>query len=310
MATEIDITSNPGKISQSEFNELVRDLMENSITGDVSPFNNIKDLLNDELDNSPDLDPSQKAGVMSDFLRDTFMDINKQSMSMALEILKTNEELSLKSYSVESDYNLGLGKIDNMAAENDILLKSLQLKEQETALMNEKVLESQLNQLETRAKLKKQYGVVDILTYTAADPTKSYAEFSDGRWYEADPVTGVFVTDGEGNKIPMLISGTSPITQELANTTEPGAIDKQIAGYDKVNYKDLIKTYNENIAMLSNAQVAPPGWMIDITKLLTEMVTDGQLDILGRSNLTLGTDSNPDTTSVNYNANGTVPGLD
>jgi len=47
----------------------------------------------------------------------------------------------------------------------------------------------------------------------------------------------------------------------LANTTEPGAIDKQITGYDRVNQKDLVKTLNEVRTMYANAQAEEPCWI-------------------------------------------------
>jgi len=312
MATEINITNNPSTIDDAKFKDLVKELMENSLSGDTSPFNNVKEILNLELEKSPDLDVNQKAGIISDFLRDTFMDLNKQAMTMALDILKTNEELKLKTYATESEYNLSLKKGENMVIENSILLKGLELKAEELAIAKEKVLQTKLEQVEIRAKLKKQYGVMDTVTYQAADGTATYAQFTDGRWYEADPVTGDWILDGNNNMIPMLISGNTPIVEQLMNTPEPGALDKQIAGYDKVNYKDLIKTYHENISMLANAQVPPPPWMINTTKLLTEMVTDGKINITGESissSTVLGSDTSADTTTVQYSHLGSIPSL-
>ena len=308
----VDIITSPPKINESEFKELVKDLIENSISGDTSPFHEIKEMLTDELDNSPDLDENQKVGIYSDFLRDTFTDINKQAMQVAMELLKTNEELDLKTYSVEAEYNLSKQKEANMVVEQAILSKDVQVKDAEIALANEKVYESQMAQKEIRAKLKKQYGVVDTVTYTTPDDGKTYAIHTDNRWYETNS-DGTWVLDGNDDKIPMLVTGGTPIVQELQNTTSPGAIDKQIVGYDKVNYKDLLKTYNENLSMLSNAQVAPPPWMIDTTKLLTEMVTDGKINIIGEAQTPTaegGDDlvKDPNTT-VSYSASGTEPGL-
>jgi len=171
MATEINITNNPSTIDDAKFKDLVKELMENSLSGDTSPFNNVKEILNLELEKSPDLDVNQKAGIISDFLRDTFMDLNKQAMTMALDILKTNEELKLKTYATESEYNLSLKKGENMVIENSILLKGLELKAEELAIAKEKVLQTKLEQVEIRAKLKKQYGVMDTVTYQAADGT-------------------------------------------------------------------------------------------------------------------------------------------
>ncbi len=308
----IDIITNPPQIGESEFKELVKDLIENSISGDTSPFNEIREMLTEELDNATDLDASQKAGIYSDFLRDTFTDINKQSMQMAMELLKTNEDLNLKTYSIEAEYNLSKQKEDNMLVEQGILNKDLQVKDAEIALANEKVYESQMAQKETRAKLKKQYGVVDTVTYTTPDDGKTYAIHTDNRWYETNS-DGTWVLDGNQDKIPMLVTGQTPIVQELQNTVNPGAIDKQIEGYDKVNYKDLLKTYNENLSMLSNAQVAPPPWMIDTTKLLTEMVTDGKINIDGKASAPTGEDSgelvNDDATTVSYSSSGSEPGV-
>ena len=306
----IDIINNPPQIGESEFKELVKDLVENSISGDTSPFNEIKDMLTEELDNATDIDQNQKVGIFSDFLRDTFMDINKQSMQTAMELLKTNEDLVLKTYKTESDYNIALQQAKNMIAEETILITSIELKDRELALMNEKIAESQLKQKETRAMLKKQYGVLDTILYTTTDTNALYAIHTDNRWYKVLS-DGVWDTDGNGNKIPMIVSGSTPISQTLINTDDPGAIDQQIIGYDKVNYKDLLKTYNENLAMLSNAQVAPPPWMIDITKLLTEMITDGKIDIRGRAVAPTGDDLVSDTnTTAHYSELGTAIGID
>lgn len=306
----LDIKSNPPQISENEFKDLVKDLVENSISGDTSPFHEIKEMLEEELDKATDLDTNQRVGIYSDFLRDTFTDINKQSMQVAMELLKTNQELELKTYSIEAEFNLSAQKELNMETEGSVLLKSLDLKESEVALMNEKVLESQLKQKETRAMLKKQYGVIDSVVYNTPADGKLYSIHTDNRWYEVN-TDGTWVLDGGGNKIPMMVSGGTPVSQTLLNTDDPGAIDQQIVGYDKVNYKDLLKTYNENLAMLSNAQVAPPPWMVDITKLLTEMITDGQINIVGTADA--GNDTtlvNDNGTSVSYSTIPTTPGLD
>jgi len=47
----------------------------------------------------------------------------------------------------------------------------------------------------------------------------------------------------------------STLTYDINNTSTPGAIDKQIAGYDYVNYKDVLKTMDERAALMQNAKV-------------------------------------------------------
>lgn len=51
------------------------------------------------------------------------------------------------------------------------------------------------------------------------------------------------------------VQETSVGSGVIENTSAPGAIDKQIAGYDKVNLKDTLKTLDERAALMQNAKI-------------------------------------------------------
>ena len=75
-------------------------------------------------------------------------------------------------------------------------------------------------------------------------------------------------------------SNASLTTGLLGTSTGDGALDKQIVGYDKVNYKDTLKAINEMTALLMNASITPGDWMVDVQKLLIELITHNDSGIV------------------------------
>jgi len=62
----------------------------------------------------------------------------------------------------------------------------------------------------------------------------------------------------KGEKVPV---DEKVIVKEVINSKEPGAIDKQIEGFDKVHEKDVMKGLQELASMFVNARQAPADWI-------------------------------------------------
>lgn len=284
---------NTVKIDDGQFKELTKDLIENSVGGDNSPFMAMKDMLKEDLDKAVDLDATQKAGIYSSFLTSTFSDINKQAMSTALEILKTNASLSLDRYNVEATYNEKLQDTRNKAEQEKIYAKELMLKERELDLMEIKNVNEQVVGLKVKAELKKQYGVMESHEVSVGNGDDKYTPVIVGgvtHWYKTNDVGDLLANQEEvdrvntanGNEDAVLgvytttdytvaqrgTAVTTSIGSTVTDTMEPGAIDKQIIGYDKLNQKDMIKTLNEMASMFANAQVCAPQWLPNAVKSL------------------------------------------
>ena len=305
-------TINMIAIDEARFKTLANDLVVNSIGGDGSPFNEMRTALRQELEIAEGLDAVQRAGIYSSFLKDAYRDINKQAMQTAFEILKSNEDYKLTRYKVEAEYNLAQQKLAEGIINQDILSKNSTLKDKELSLADEKIAGERMNRLETKARLHKQYGLMETTNFSIGDGTSNYTArtLADGsleyyktnasgallatedyvnqvnadnrQWNadneDADPkkmdyVFGTMTTTefGHAQRGSVNASSVGTTLQQVPNFQ--GAIDKQIAGYDKVNQKDLIKTLNELEGMLNNAQIeCIPKWIAATTKELITLV--------------------------------------
>jgi len=252
-------TRTPQSINKTDFLTTAQDILDSLVHGDSAPLKDAITSMQDYLDSAVDLDETQKAGIFADFLKDSYVQINQQALGSALELHKTNADLEYASYKVEADYALAQAQDRKLAAEAGILEGKSAY---EIELIQAQAKTQLANQLESLAKLKKQYG---------------YAN--------ADLDTGV-----------------------LGTSTDDGAIDKQIVGYDKVNYKDTLKAINEMTALLINANVTPGPWLVDIQKLLIEAITDGHINIIGESK-PLDDTGEVTPTTVTWSATGTTPSL-
>ena len=199
-------------INETEFTELVVDLLEDFVHGDASPFKDVKSVLEDYLDGAVDLDPTQKAGIFSDWLKSAYSDINKQAMGTALDILKTNSDLEYQRYAVEADYNLKVAQEEKVRAEIDKLISDDANIIKEGLLLDQKLLNDKVAYMIAMAQLQKQYGYGDASLDSALDLA-------------------------------------------MNASTNDGALDKQIAGYDKLNLKDMLKTMDEKAALMQNAKI-------------------------------------------------------
>ena len=200
------------EINKIEFKELVIDLLEDFVHGDASPFKDVKSVLEDYLDGANDLDPTQKAGIFSDWLKSAYTDINKQVMGTAFEILKANADLEMGRYGVEADYNLKVAQEEKVRAEIAKLISDDANIGKEGLLLDQKLLNDKVAYMIAMAQLHKQYGYSDANLDSALD-------------------------------------------LNMGSTTVDGALDKQIAGYDKLNLKDMLKTMDEKAALMQNAKV-------------------------------------------------------
>jgi len=239
-----DISISTVSIDQAGFKELVADILEDLVTSDTSPLKLATEKFSDYLDQSTDLDSTQKASALADFLKDGYTQVNQQAINASMDLLKTNASLELETKTVEIDYNLKNAQKEKTTQDTLLTAEATALKAKEIEIATANEQATRLNSLELLARLRKQYGY----------------------------------------------SGMTLASTALGTDAADGAIDKQTKGYDKVNYKDLIKTLNEHISLITNAGGIPPAWMLNTVKILIEMVGEGYLDISGRS-MTLVTDN-------------------
>ena len=248
------------QISQVAFTELADSILQSMVTQTGGAFETVMDKFETYLDQT-ETDEVQKQGAYAQFMKDVYNDINKQALTSAMDLLKSNAQLSYEKWKVEADYNAALAGIAKAQEELGLvaLTNSKMTKENELLEKQKAMTDAQL--LEQRAKLKKQYGVLETMTYTLGDGASTYKQFTDGIWYKIN-VDGAYVTAANEttttpntNGVPATITAMS-MTTDVVNTVTPGAIDKQIAGYDYVNYKDVLKTMDERAALMQNAKVA------------------------------------------------------
>lgn len=246
-------------INPTEFTELASDILDELVQGDASPFKDALEVMKDYLEDAQDLDPTQKAGILSDFLKDSYQQINQQALGTALELLKVNEQLTLDSYNTEANYNMAVANQAKVTADT-IAAQAIATKAQQEVVTSKEQTELVNTQkLEVIAKLKKQYGY-----NVESNLEDTYVIDSEGR------------SPGDIDYVPTTITSTN---YTLGSSTGIGALDKQIVGYDKVNYKDMLKAINEMTALLVNANVIPGPWMVDVQKYMMELITDNKLSI-------------------------------
>lgn len=247
------------QISQVAFTELADSILQSMVTQTGGAFETVMDKFETYLDQT-ETDEVQKQGAYAQFMKDVYSDINKQALTSAMDLLKSNAQLSYEKWKVEADYNAALAGIAKAQDELALvaLTNSKMTKENELLEKQKAMTDAQL--LEQRAKLKKQYGVLETMTYTLGDGTSTYKQFTDGIWYKIN-VDGAYVTSANvvtatpnTDGVPATITSMS-MTTDVVNTVTPGAIDKQILGYDYVNYKDVLKTMDERAALMQNAKV-------------------------------------------------------
>lgn len=247
------------QISQVAFTELADSILQSMVTQTGGAFETVMDKFETYLDQT-EIDEVQKQGAYAQFMKDVYNDINKQALTSAMDLLKSNAQLSYEKWKVEADYNAALAGIAKAQEELGLvaLTNSKMTKENELLEKQKAMTDAQL--LEQRAKLKKQYGVLETMTYTLGDGASTYKQFTDSLWYKIN-VDGAYVTAANEvtatpntNGIPATITSMA-MTTDVVNTITPGAIDKQILGYDYVNYKDVLKTMDERAALMQNAKV-------------------------------------------------------
>jgi len=281
------ITIPAANINTTEYKELVKDLLEELVANDTSPFKTAQDSVDAYLD-SADLDSTQKATIYSDFMMKAYTQVNQQAMNTAMDLLKTNEELALKRYEVEASVNVQNETKDKITADISKTSKEELVAEATRELTVAKVATEEMVGLEMVAKLRKHYGYsANISTTLDATTTAALTAF---RTSLADELA-LLVSPADDTQITILTEQIAALDDQLSRNVSTlgidngnGSIDKQIVGYDKVNYKDALKTINEQIALTTNAGVAPAAWQMNAGKILIEMITDGKLDIAGSTN--------------------------
>lgn len=217
-------------ISTEDFKDLSAEILDSLVSGTDSPFNSMMDKFENYLESGEaELDPTQRQAAYADMLKSTYSDINKQAMATALDLLKTNEELTLERYKTEASYNKLLAEIDNAAEQKNLLTKQVIGADRDNELSTERITESKLTQAKTRVELSKQWGVTATLGAN----------------------TSVEVDNGDGTVTTTTTYGTTTV----ADTGEDSVIGKQILGYGMVNLKDILKTMDERQALLMNAKV-------------------------------------------------------
>lgn len=217
------------QISKTEFQELASDILSSMVSGTNSPFSDMMDRFENYLENGSDLDPTQRQAAYADMLKSTYMDINKQALTSALDLLKSNEQLVLERYQTEASYNKALEDIKTSAEQTALAAKQVTGQDRTNRLTLEKIAESKLGQAKLQAELKKQWGQ----TVTIGDDVTTE------------------VDDGNGTVTTTVVYGSAAI----ADTGEDNVIDKQITGYDRVNQKDALKTMDERAALMQNAKI-------------------------------------------------------
>lgn len=205
--TEIVISNNPPQISESDYKDLAKELIEELVHGDTSPFREMTDTLETYLDSASDLDSTQKAGIYASFLKDTYISISNQALSNAYQVLTQNTSLELETYKVEADYNATAANIAKTTSDEALVVSKTTTEGKQQDLLDQQLIQSKWTNKEAEAKVKKQYGYGDA----TADA--------------------------------------------LGDSSNDGALDKQIKGYDLVSWKDMVKTLDERTALFQNAKI-------------------------------------------------------
>lgn len=275
------------QISTVEFTELTNTILESMVTQTGSAFETVMDKFQAYLDNSSlsGVDEVQKAAAYAQFTKDVYSDINRQALTSAMDLLKSNAQLSYEKWKVEADYNMTIAQANKVLEEQGLIALTHSKMEKENTLLDNSLEMAKAQLLEQRAKLKKQYGVADgyeinidftngkKYAYAVVDGIGSFYRANvQGQYlmneaevtaYNAivptpDPlyVYGETTTTDMAKAEKAVITSSVQVGAAVVNTVTPGAIDKQILGYDYVNYKDVLKTMDERAALMQNAKVA------------------------------------------------------
>jgi len=248
-------------ISQVDFTEIADSILDRMVNQAGSAFETVMDKFETYLDQTG-TDEVQKQAAYAQFMKDTYSDINKQALSSAMDLLKTNAQLSYEKWKIESEYNLTNTRAAKENEELTLVGLTATKMQKENELLELNKLSTNMQILEERAKLKKQYGVLEQINYTLGDGNSNYKQYTDGLWYKINDnnefvkENGDATTTPDSNGVVATITSMSMST-DVIDTATDGAIDKQIKGYDLVNYKDVLKTLDERAALMQNAKVAP-----------------------------------------------------
>ena len=147
--------------------------------------------------------------------------------------------------------------------------------------MDQKLKNDKLDSNVKRAQLAKQYGVVDgyELTFSGDGNYSPWAQ-GDGTiiWLNtnaageylanqeevdaqnaadanANAVLGTATTDDKTKAQRATMSTSVTVGSSISNANKPGAIDKQIKGFDTINYKDVLTTMDQRVALMQNAKI-------------------------------------------------------
>lgn len=271
--------------------EVATDLLDSLVHGDTSPFKDMKDVLEDYLETAPDLDATQKAGIFADTLKSMYKDINNQVLSTAVEVLKSNSAFELEKYKTQAAYNQAIATIPKTEEEVKLVAAQTLKVQKETEILGEDRIIKEAQLLEMRAKLKKQYGVTEEVVLTLSDDANDkFKQFTDGIWYKVN-TNGEFIDILDAVTLTPDVDGVAAeitnlsISSTLQNTAKPGALDKQIVGYDMVNLKDVLKTMDERTALMQNAKIPEtPGEKL-MRKELLEAITKATITLDGDNNI-------------------------
>lgn len=284
-------------INKEDYIELTEKILTALTTQNGGVFEDVMDKFQTYLDSDDTIDNVQKQAAYAGFLKDVYSDLNRQALTSAMDLMKSNAQLSYEKYSVEAAYNSMLASVQKSTEEVVLLGKQSAAADKNNALLDQQLLMAKAQLVEQLAKNQKQYGVASGYTVTLNSAEDKYRtavlnqssgvlEFyetnalgdyllsqaevdlvnaANTAWNAANP------TDPEYPKITTYVVGdltTTDIskaqrftTNEVINvgsslvSTNQGAIDKQIKGYDYVNYKDVLKTADERAALMQNAKV-------------------------------------------------------
>ena len=271
------------QISSIDFIELADNILQSMVTQTGGAFETVMDKFESYLDQTG-VDEIQKQSAYAQFMKDVYSDINRQALTSAMDLLKSNAQLSYEKWKVEADYNFTVAQTEKMTEETGLVALTNTKMTLENELLEISKLMNKEQLLEQRAKLKKQYGVLDgyeiNLDFTD-DKKYAYVVVNGiGEFYRVNAqgeylmnqaevtaynstvpapnplyVYGVTTTADIAKAEKAVISSQVQVGAAVVNTVTPGAIDKQILGYDYVNYKDVLKTMDERAALMQNAKV-------------------------------------------------------
>jgi hypothetical protein len=238
------------RISEAAYRETVSNILETLVHGAMSPFNDMMQKYEDYLDKATDLDVTQRQAAYADMLKSTYSEVSKQAMQYAMDLHKSNSELVIARYNAEASYNRALAEIALAEEQKALVASQVVGSDRENQLRIEKVAESKLTQAKTLAELKTQWGQ----NVTLGNSTTTTMTNPDG---------SVTATTSYG--------GTT-----IADSGEDSVVQKQIRGYDVVNYKDVLKTLDERAALMQNAKVREEPWEVHLrAELLHKILVGG-----------------------------------